>query len=103
MDDLQAGGVTSLPVAEVVTHLSSEGNLNNLEIKHPHWNQYGVNMVEPRFKRMLNDHQVRHPQHNTPKQLRIYEFSPKGQNKHCSRKRRARLLIQNLDLGEVIA
>jgi hypothetical protein len=103
LQDLGARGKTSWPVTEVVEHLSFEESMNNLEIKRLLWTLFGVEVTEPTLRRILKDHQVRTPQDYAPGHLGIDEYFPKGQSKRKSRKRRARLMLLDLDLGVVIA
>lgn len=102
-DGVKSRGGVCMVVAEIVEHFSYDTNLNNLEIERLLWDLYGVNLSEPSLRRIQNDHQVRTPQHYAPVNLGIDEFFPKGQSKRKSRKRRARLMLLDLDLGVVIA
>lgn len=103
LDGIKTRGKTFWPVSEMVTHLSYQKDLNNLEIGRLLWSLYGVDLSEPSLRRTLNDHPVRTPQGYTPKHLGLDEFFPKGQQKRYGRKRRARLMLLDLDLGVVIA
>jgi hypothetical protein len=103
VEGLRSRGGTSWPVEEIVQYLFYEASFNNLEICRLIWSLYGVELTEPSLRRILDDHQVRTPQVYAPKHLGIDEFFPKGQSKRRSRKKRARLMLLDLDLGVVIA